>query len=121
MYTILLLLLLGLATHRATRFLTRDKLGIIAAPREVFTNRWATFDLNADGSKPNQKISVNGKPTNVVMRSLAYLWECDWCMSVWVGGILIFVTQSLISVPLPWLMWPAVSTITGLIAQRESD
>lgn len=116
MSTLILIVVLALATHRATRLLTRDALPLIATPRTRFVNRWAAYD------EPEEMkgVAVHPKGTNIFMRSVAYLWECDWCMSVWVGGILTLVTSQLINLPLPWLVWPAVSSITGLIAQRES-
>ena len=116
MYPLILITLLALATHRVTRFLTRDSLPLIDVPRANFVNRWAVYD-----APPEMKGQpVHPKGTNIFMRSVAYLWECDWCMGVWVGGILTLITSQLVNVPLPWLVWPAVSTITGLIAQRES-
>lgn len=121
MSTIVLLLLLGLACHRITRVITRDHLPIIAIPRDAFINRWAAYDIMDDGTLPDQKISISGKPTNPFMRSTAYLLECDWCMSIWVSAILVWITSSLVSVPLPLLVWPAVSTIAALIAGRETE
>lgn len=117
----LVVVLLGLATHRATRLLTRDALPLIAAPRRWFTDRWSIYDSAPPGVTIDPKVSVTGKRTNVAMRSLAYLWECDWCMSVWVSGILTLITVHVATVPLPWLAWAAASTIAALIAERESD
>lgn len=117
MSALVILIILGLATHRVTRLVTRDQLPLIAVPRERFTSRWAAYDEPED----MRGVAVHPKGTNVFMRSLAYLWECDWCTSVWVGGILTLTAAQLASVPLPWLVWPAVSAIAGLIAQREPD
>lgn len=117
MLTVLTLILLALATHRVTRFVTRDAFPLIAIPRERFEARWGVWDEPAE---------VRGKPmdargTNLLMMSLVYLWGCDWCTSVWVGGILTVTTAQFTSLPLPWLVWPAVSTVTGLIASREPE
>lgn len=121
MFPFFVLAVLALATHRITRFITRDQLPVIAVPRDAFVNRWAAPDLAGPGGVIDVRLSITDKPTNIVMRSLAYLWECDWCTSVWVGGILSLITAQAASLPLPWLMWPAVSSIAGLIAQREPD
>lgn len=116
MYPLIVITVLALATHRLTRFLTRDALPLIDIPRAAFVNRWAAYD--APEEMKGQPVHPKG--TNILMRSLAYLWECDWCMSVWVGGILTLITSQLVNVPLPVLTWLAASSITGLIAQRES-
>lgn len=117
MTALLTFIILALATHRVTRFVTRDQLPLVAIPREAFVSRWAAYDEPED----MKGVGIHAKGTNVFMRSLAYLWECDWCTSVWVGGILTLTTAHVASVPLPWLVWPAVSAIAGLIAQREPD
>lgn len=57
------------------------------------------------------------------MRSLAYLWECDWCASVYVGAGVAVGTYYW-GTEMWWqlgLLGAAASTVTGLIAQREPD
>lgn len=118
---LILLILLSLATHRVTRIVTRDTLPLIAEPREAFVSRWGTY---ADA--PDKRISINSKRTNVVMRSAAYLWECDWCASVWVSALLTFLSwrwtplgdEHTLTAVLTWL---AAASVSGLIAQREPD
>lgn len=109
-----------LACHRITRLITRDEIPFIAVPRAAFVNRWSTYDPGLDGTVPDQRVSITGKPTNLFMRSWAYLAECDWCMALWVGAILVYVTDYLVGVGMPWLVWPAVSGGAALIAQREN-
>lgn len=121
MTELFVLALLALATHRITRFITRDKHPAMAIPRKKFTDRWSIYDEAPPGVKINPKVSVTGKPTNLFMRSAAYLWECDWCMAIIVGGILTLITARMASVPLPWLMWFAVASVAALIAERESS
>ena len=86
---ILLIALLLPATARLTRLVTRDKIPLLAAPRDAFVERWGVFE---DASGAERRISINGKQTNVVMSSLAYLWECDWCASMWLGAGLTYLT-----------------------------
>ena len=125
----LIALLLILATHRVTRIITRDALPIIAIPREAFAQRWASF---ADARTKEEKSrsvgwDTNGnKKTNIFMSSVAYLWECDWCTSIWVATAL--TTTTYVLTPLgdqPWwiavLLGLAASSGTGLIAQHEPD
>ena len=51
--------------------------------------------------------------------TIAYLLECPWCMSSWVGGVVVLVASQIISVPAPFLVWIAASTMTGLIGNYE--
>lgn len=114
----LLVPLIALATHRVTRFVTRDKLPFICIPREAFIQRWGTF---VDNVGDQRKISINGKKTNIFMSSLAYAWECDWCTSVWVGSGLTYMTWRWSDVMIWVLTALAASSATGLIALREPD
>lgn len=84
-----LLVLVVLATPRATRLWTRDKIPLIAVPRELFVQRWGVYE---DDRGEARRTSIGGKKTNIVMASLAYLWECDWCSSMWIGGGLAYLT-----------------------------
>lgn len=102
------------AVHRVTRFITRDKLAIIAVPREAFVQRWGVFDDAED-----RKLSISEKKTNIIMASLAYLWECDWCSSVWVAAGLGYLTWTWPHAMF-WLMAGlAASSLTGTWAVIE--
>jgi len=110
-----------LATHRITRLITRDAIPLIAIPREAFAQRWATF---ADAkTSEERRTSIGGKRTNIVMSSLAYLWECDWCTSAYVGaGIAVASYHWFDELWFQYvLLAVAASSIAGLIAQREPD
>jgi hypothetical protein len=106
--------LLFLAAYRTTRFITRDKLPLIDSPREAFVQRWGVY-----ADQEDKKTSINGKKTNVFMRSLAYLWECDWCTGVWVSGALVYALTFFVSMPLPLLTAGAVAAGVGLLAEAE--
>lgn len=120
----LIVVSLFLATHRVTRLITRDAIPLMSGPREAFTRRWARF---ADAKTREQKKQTeSGKTTNAFMASLAYLWECDWCASVYVSTVLTYLTWRwselgeqhwIVAV----LLGLAASTVTGLIAQIEAD
>jgi len=114
----LVVLLAVLATHRVTRIVTRDQIPLVAAPREAFVQRWGVYEDAQD-----KHTSIGGLRTNLAMRSLAYLWECDWCASVWTGAAVAYCTYRWVDA---WwwqtaLLAAAASTVTGLIAQREPD
>lgn len=110
----LIVLLIWLATYRGTRLVTRDKLPLIDLPREAFVQRWGVY-VDAE----DKKTSISGKPTNLLMRSLAYLWECDWCMSVWTGAAVVYGATWCVAVPYPWLLWASASAVTGLLTTVE--
>lgn len=113
-------LLACLATFRVTRLITRDELPLVAAPRDAFVRRWGTY---SNAPKDKLRTSIGGQKTNIVMRSLAYLWECDWCTSAWVAAGVATGTYYWYA---EWwwqvaLLGATASAVTGLIAQREPD
>ena len=113
----LYVILIAVATARVTRLVTRDKIPIIGVPREAFIQRWGAW---ADAKTEERKIAIGGKQTNVVMASLAYLWECDWCTSMWVGGGLTYLTWRWPETMLWVLVALAASYATGWGATAES-
>lgn len=125
----LVIVLLALATHRVTRALTRDQIPLVKVPRDAFVTRWGAPSTDtADQPLPRElrNVAYGGKRTNGLMRSLAYLWECDWCMSVWVGAGLTYLAWRWTELgDQPWIVAVfaglAASTATGLIAQREPE
>jgi uncharacterized protein DUF1360 len=122
MPTWLLYLLIALAVHRLTRLTTRDKFPLISLPRYYVTN-W--LDPSTEYIQTYQKKHPD-RPApqahwGIIGSSLAYLWECDWCVSVWVSAALVTGLTHFISVPMPFLIWLAASTVTGLIASHEPD
>jgi hypothetical protein len=121
---IFVVILVSLATHRLTRLSTRDKFPLICVPRDKFVERWGVY---ADAEPHERGKSISGKKTNLFMRSLAYAVECDWCTSMWVGagvtyGTWYFLPAQMGAPTVLWvLLWLSSSSLTGLIAQRESD
>lgn len=114
---VLLIVLLLPATARGTRLVTRDKIPLIGVPREAFIQRWGAW---ADAKGAERKIAIGGRQTNLVMSSLAYLWECDWCMSVWVGGGLTYLTYRWPETMLWVLVALTASYATGWSVTAES-
>lgn len=111
---ILLTVLYFGGVHRGTRLITRDALAVFKVPRNAFVERWGVYDDATD-----HKTSINEKKTNIVMASLAYLWECDWCASIWVAGLLGWLTWSW-PVVMFWVLAGLVaSSVTGTWAQLE--
>lgn len=116
---ILLVIMTCFATHRVTRLITRDHLPLVAIPRTAII-QWLDPVMVIDGEpiKPTPK-----RPLGVVGWSVAFLLECDWCMSVWVAGALVAAEYWGFNLPVPYplLLWAMASTITGLVANHEPD
>lgn len=119
----LIIILIVLTTHRVTRIITRDSIPLIAIPRDLFVQRWGGY-VDAK-TKEERKLSLtDGKTTNIIMKSLAYLWECDWCTSVYVATGVTLLARTYTSLNdqhwfISVLVALTASSITGLIAQRE--
>ncbi len=110
-------MLLVVGTHRATRLVTADKLPLIGVPREKFVERWGVFD---DAKGDERKISISERETNIFMSSIAYLWECPWCMSIWIGSLLTYLTYMWPDTMMWVLLVGVASTVTGFISHAES-
>lgn len=95
----LLVVLLILTVYRATHLLTSDTFPPIEAGRERVSR------LFGEDS------------------SVTYLSTCPWCMSVWLGALIVWVTDLIIDggVPVPVLVWAAASGVTGFLASVEPD
>jgi len=96
----LTIFLIFLATFRVTRLIIEDTFPPIGVPRAKLLDFW-------------------DKHWGALGRSLAYLFTCPWCMSVWVGGGLVWATTRWVSVPMPFLVWAGTTAATGLLASLE--
>lgn len=105
----LLVLLVFLAVHRLTRLAIADEIPVVKLPRDWIVNR---LDPDVPGVRP-----AWGR----FGRSVAYLLGCPWCMSMYMGGLVVWLTAWLVGLPAPWLVWLAASSVTGLIASVESE
>lgn len=109
----LVVVLLVLGVHRVTRLITYDQFPFIAIPRAWVTN-W--FDPSPTWKETHLGARAHG---GFIGRTLAYLWECDWCVSIWVAGGLTWLTYEYTSV-MQWILAGlTASTVTGLIAMKE--
>ena len=116
LHPVLWIILIALSTYRATRIVTRDKMPLIAVPRDAFVRRWGVYD---DSEGDERLVSINGKKTNVVMSSLAYLWECDWCASIWLAIITWFTYMW--PETMLWVMIALVASgVTGWLSKLEA-
>lgn len=114
---ILCLALLLPATARVTRLVTTDKMPLLAYPRDAFVRRWGVYE---DSTGDERRTAIGGKRTNWVMASLAYLWECSWCASIWVGAGLAYLTYAWPQVTV-WILAALVASyFTGWAAKFEA-
>jgi len=127
------------ATYRVTRLLTFDHLPVIAAPRVWITNqldpspawrelhpkarpladRLAAADTSLSKRGATRIFAYPVRAAAATGRTIAYLLECDWCMSVWVaaGGVWLWWAQP---VAAEWVfLAAAASGVTGLLAGRD--
>jgi len=110
MPSLLLVLLIFLATHRITRLTVADNVPMVKIPRDAAIRY---LDPTPQQVAINPMVKGHWGGTG---RALAYLLECPWCMSVYVAAVVVVVTDWCTSVPVPWLVWIAASSVTGLIA-----
>jgi hypothetical protein len=110
----LLVVLIILTVYRATRFVIEDTFPPVGVPRTHLINWWAPdgeWIIDHPNATPHW---------GALGRSLRYLFQCPWCMSMWIGAAIIWVLQEwFVSVPLPVLVWAAASALTGILASLE--
>lgn len=109
--TVLLVLGLSVATWRTTRLLIRDEFPPVRALREWVIATWGIVDK--DGH------IVGGRRLGGIGYTLAYLWTCPWCMSIYVAAAVVGVADWRLSVPLPWLVGVLGAGLTGMMAWLE--
>lgn len=110
----LLLILLVLTIYRVTRLVIVDAFPLLAVPRTYVINWWEPDDewlTTRPDARPHW---------GALGRSLRYLFGCPWCMSVWVGGGLIWALDHWWrDVPAPLLVLASASAVTGLMSVIE--
>lgn len=89
-------ILLCLAVYRLSRLIAIDEFPPMMLFRARVAERW--------GDKSWQ----------------AYLSECPWCVSMWIGAPIVLVTALLSSLPVPPLVWFVASAVTGLVHNLDA-
>ena len=90
--TVLEFIILGLATYRITRFVTTDAL--FEPLRERI---WKRFPVTT---------------------KVGYLFTCNWCMSFWVGSLVVLSAMIITELVIVYAIF-AVSAIAGLLTAYE--
>lgn len=116
----LTVLLIFLVTYRVTRLVIKDEFPPIGVPRS-----WVLVYWNPTDEEKIDRMAA-GRPEplphwGAFGRTLRYLFDCPWCMSVWVGAGVVYVFTRFTDVPLPWATWIAAAAATGLIAKNLDD
>jgi hypothetical protein len=96
-----------LTAYRVARLLVHDEFPPVKWLREKFTGPYTL---------------PQGDPrrgTTRVPYWLAYLWTCTWCMTVWTAGGVTLLTWLITDLPLPLLVWGAVSAGAALLSHLE--
>ncbi len=108
---VLVFVLLALATFRVTRLVTDDR--VLAVPVlavQVWCEaRWTRTHPDAPAGDPDRWQSP-----------LAYVLACPWCLGLWVAAALTAATAATVGIADPWLVAPAASAVTGLLASVEA-
>lgn len=114
LYDLVLLAGLVLTVWRVTRLLITDTWPPVRLVREWFVLTFARTDGVGE--------IVGARRWGLVGYSLAYIWTCAWCMSVWVGLATWGLTDWLMaeSVPLLWLVVPVGSLMAGIGTSLEA-
>lgn len=116
------LIVMALAAVYVTRFFTQGKFPLVEMPREAFVRRWGVYVDEPDKTMPICRTTDprddDKRRTNLAMRSLAYLAECDWCQGFWWScAITATVVAAGASVPLPFLTPFALAAVVGISAE----
>lgn len=134
--TVLLVLGLLAATWRATRLLVVDEFPPVKAIREGFIRVFAVVDESGmvrAGRGPHwgEKTAEATLGTHVVRaaagvlrglaHAIAYVWTCQWCMSVYAGAALVTLADWRLSVPYPWLVVASGSALAGAMSWIETE
>jgi hypothetical protein len=93
------IVLVCLATYRVTRLICQDSFPPLRGLRERVLRRWGELSWQF------------------------YLSTCMWCVSVYVGGLVTWLSWLLLrdGLAAPLLVWPVASAVTGLIAVIEPE
>lgn len=114
MRELLTVLLVMLAVHRITRLVIADR--IARAPREwlqnYFERQWTRRPGDIEAQRQRREVVMN---SDEWQSAGAYWFSCPWCVSIWVGAVVVVAASLTVGVTAPVLVWLAASTVTGLL------
>lgn len=106
----LVVVLIALTTYRLTRLIVDDRISkpVVDRVQEWAERRWIAKRPDSDTNSDQWQSSV------------AYLFSCPWCVSVYVAGAVTVVVDAWFEpVALPVLVAVVASGVTGLLATAE--
>lgn len=107
MSRVLLAVALVVIIVRLTRLAVVDEFPPAAAVRYWFIRTFATADRVGNVQRDRERW---GRLAGLAY-SVAYVWTCPWCMSIWVGALVWGI-----SVWWPVVIWPAAIIAAGSMA-----
>lgn len=116
----LLVLWLALAAYRLTRIVTLD--GFTEPWREAIFDRWPPDPDRAGWRYVKQHRALAKRAVGAArppVHWIGQLIECPWCIGWWISGAVVLAAALVGSVPLPVVVWPAVSTVVGLTGEID--
>lgn len=118
------MILLSACGWRLTRLLVIDEFPPVRVLRHWFIRTFAS--VNRFG-QVERDTAQWGRLAGVAY-SLAYVWTCPWCMSVWAGAAVWGIAdwswwglKSDMSVPWPWAMIALTSLLAGWDANLQGE
>lgn len=91
----LIVVLTVLTVFRLTHLVTDDLFPPVAAVRDAVARRFGA------GS------------------AITYLIRCQWCVSVYVGAVVVWIVDAHYGLPAPLMVWAAASAVTGYLSAFE--
>lgn len=121
---ILFLFVLVACAVRLTRLLVLDEFPPVRGLRHWFINTFATVDRQGNVIADRERW---GRLAGAAY-SVAYIWTCPWCMSVWAAAAVWGVAdwswwglKADMSVPWPWAMIALTSMIAGWDSNLQGE
>lgn len=107
MNDLVLVALVILATYRLTLLVIDDR--VLQRPRDAIQT-WAEYRW--------ERQHMAESASDEWSSGLAYLLSCGWCASIYVGGAVTLITDLVVGLPAPLLVWPASSAVAGHLRER---
>lgn len=117
--TLTLFIGLWLAAHRVTRFVLDDS--ITDSLRIQLYLRFPPDDAFRSMHRvtlPNGKREWQPVGPARPISKIGEFFYCYWCLGFWVSGAVVLAVMQFVSIPLPLLWWPAVSSAVALTARN---
>ncbi len=65
--------------------------------------------------------TVDDKPPSKLMMWMHTWWKCPWCAGAWVTALIVILTDVIVGLPMPLLVFAAARYVTGWIGSHDED